>query len=911
MQSSELRRRFLSFFEEHEHRVRESASLLPAEPGLLFNIAGMVPFIPYFTGEDEPPAPRLTTAQKCLRTEDIDRVGSTRRHLTFFEMLGNFSFGDYFKEEAIRLAWDFMTEHVGLEADRLWISVFGGDEDRGLKPDLEAERLWREAAGVPEERILRFGPRENFWTMAETGPCGPCSEILYDQEGGATPDEARGIIEADGDRVLELWNLVFMQFDRDTAGEMTPLPQKNIDTGLGLERLAAVTQNASSNFDTDLFLPLVNRTRERAGLPPVGEAEGWSTHDAGYGPERVPVFPDRGIEGEEAWQHVRASRIVADHVRAASFLLAEGLLPGNEGRGYVLRRLIRRALRWGRRLGVHEPFLHELVPVVVDVMGEHYGELAEQQATVRESMQREEEQFLRTLDEGLQKLQVRLEELREAGSDGPAPMPGEEIFDLYETYGFPTEITREILEDAGIDYAEEEIEAARRAHREKSRSEMREDGEDLTEVLAGVPGTDFVGYDVLEAEAEVVALLDAQGDPVERLEPGEEGYVVLEQSPFYPEGGGQVGDRGTIGGFAVEDTQSHGEHIVHEGAAGDPLEVGRAVHACVDEAARRGAMRHHTATHLLQAALRAELGEGVMQDGSLVSPDTLRFDFTHPEPVDGPALERVEETVNDWIYRELPIRAEVMDREEAKRRGALAFFGEHYGDRVRVVEMGDVSLELCGGTHLDSTGEVGVFAITDETSVAAGVRRIQALAGEPAYRYLDDQRDRLNEVVRRLGVQRPRDVPRRLEEMQRRLDDYEEQLDRLRRQVGADRAARLAEEAEDVDGLAVVVETFEGTAPDTLKTMLDEVRARLERGVVLFVNRTDDAVQLLLGVADGEVEGVHAGEWVSELGEMLGGGGGGRPDFAEAGGSDPGRIPEVLDRFRAMVRERNASVSGH
>ncbi len=908
MRSSEIRRRFLDFFEDHDHTVRESASLLPAAPGLLFNIAGMVPFIPYFTGEDEPPAPRLTTSQKCLRTEDIERVGSTKRHLTFFELLGNFRFGDNFTRRAIRRAWTFMTEEMGLDKKRLWVTVFGGDEERGLEPDEEAEELWVDAAGVPPERVLRFGTKENFWSMAETGPCGPCSEILYDQQGGATPEEAERLIGAEEDRVLELWNLVFMQFNRDESGEMTPLPDKNIDTGLGLERLAAVMQNAHSNFDTDLFRPLIERTRERADLPPLEAAE-WTEYDTGP-PRRIPEFSDRGITGDQARDHLRATRIAADHVRAASFLLAEGLLPGNEGRGYVLRRLIRRALRWGRRLDLHEPFLHDLVPTVVDVMGEHYGELSENQERIRETMRGEEEQFLRTLEDGMQKLRVRIKEKKDQHGDIVPSLSGEEIFELYETYGFPIEITQEILDERGVDYDEDEIDRARQAHREKSRSEMGEGGEDLTEGLADVPETDFVGYDELEVEARIAALLDGEGEPVEHLPAGRKGCVVLDRTPFYPEGGGQVGDRGSIDGFEVEDTQSHGDRIVHRGSASEDLTVDDGVEARVDEQPRRAAMRHHTATHLLQAALRDELGDQVMQDGSLVAPGTLRFDFTYPEPVDGATLARVEETVNDWIYRELPIRAEVVEREEADRRGALAFFGEHYGQQVRVVEMGDVSLELCGGTHLENTEEVGVFTITDETSVAAGVRRIQALAGEPAYRHLEGQRDRLREIVGRLGVQRPEDAPRRIEEMQRRLEEYGDELERLRQREGSRRAERLAEEAEVIEGLAVVAEHFEGMAEDTLESMLDEVRDRLDRGVVLFVNEDGESVQLMLGVSQDAADEVHAGDWVGELGEMLGGGGGGRPDFARAGGSDPGRIHEVLDRFRTMVRERDAAVPG-
>ncbi|MFB6355391.1 MAG: alanine--tRNA ligase, partial [bacterium] len=632
MEASECRREFLDFFEENDHQIQDSAPLLPSDPELLFNIAGMVPFKPYFLGEDEPPSTRVTTSQKCIRTEDIENIGFTERHLTFFEMLGNFSFGDYFKTEAIKLAWAFLTNRLEIEESKLWISVFEGDEEQGLKPDTDAIEIWRNEVGIPEDRILKLGTAENFWAMGETGPCGPCSEIMYDLGGEPIPpDEVKQSILQGEDRFLELWNLVFMEFDRDEDGTLTPLPNQNIDTGMGLKRLAAVMQGEKTHFKTDLFQPIIRDTRELAELPSLDDASEYRD----VGETRVAEFPDQGIEGQQAVKQHRAQRIIADHMRSATFLLAEGLMPGNEGRGYVLRRLIRRAIRWGRSLGFDEPFLNELVPGVIDIMGDHYSELRDNQRRVQRRMEAEEEQFFRTLRKGLNQLRSVLDDKR----PGENRVSGEEVFELYETHGLPVEVTTDVLEDEGYEFDEDEIQEAREKHQQRSRGSWEGQWEQTDLPLKDFPETDFVGYEHFEVEAEIIGLFH-DGQQVDELESGCEGYLLLDRTPFYPEGGGQVGDRGRIGDFSVEDTQKKSDRIVHVGQSEGTVRVGETVTARVEESRRRSTMRHHTATHLLQSALRNELGDGVMQDGSLVDAHHLRFDFTHERRVTEEELQR-------------------------------------------------------------------------------------------------------------------------------------------------------------------------------------------------------------------------------------------------------------------------------
>ncbi len=877
MKADEIRRRFLDYFREQDHRVVDSDPLLPSDPDLLFTIAGMVPFKPYFLGEETPPHPRLTSSQKCLRTTDIEEVGRTDRHLTFFEMLGNFSFGDYFKAGAIEFGWEFLTERLDVDPDRLWITVFQGEEE--LPRDEESFDLWREAVGVPAERILELGSKENFWAMGETGPCGPCSEIHYDRESvDGDPGSVREAILSGDDRMVELWNLVFMQYNRSGSGDLEPLPDPCIDTGMGLERVASVLQGVPGPFETDLFQPLMESIRSRAEL-----------------------------DGTDLAPRQRASlRVVADHLRSVCFLLAEGLVPGNEGRGYVLRRLIRRAVLRGRDLDIRDVFLQDLVSTVQEVMGEAYPELHEQEDLIRQRLKNEEEQFLRTIDRGLSELEQRIERLKEEDRE---TMPGEEVFELYETHGFPVEMTRDLLREEGLDFDEGEVEEARERHRRESSSleEKTDKIFDGIKLMAlAEDETEFTGYDRLTDEAEVVGLFDEEGESVEELPPEAQGVVVLDRTPFYPEGGGQVGDRGSINGFEVKDTQQRQGLILHEGTATAGIKLGDTVEAEVKREHRRPTMRHHTATHLLQAALRREVGDEVMQDGSLVDPDHLRFDFTLTRGLTDDELKDVEEQVNEWIYDELPVRAEEMSRREADERGALAFFGEHYGEEVRVVEMGDVSVELCGGTHLDNTGELGLFTITNETAVSAGVRRIEARAGERAYQQLSRLRDQLEKITKQAGVQSPRELEDRLRSMRETIDEYEDRIEQLRHQQSSTGAEELLDRARKVGPAQVLLEEFDNFDQDALKQTLDRVKQRLDEGVVLFINRSDGAVQLLLGVTDGLTDVVDAGEWIRDLGDVIGGGGGGRSDFAQAGGSRVDRI----DDLRQMFEDRLESVLG-
>ncbi|MFB6226867.1 MAG: alanine--tRNA ligase, partial [bacterium] len=835
-----------------------------------------------------------TTAQKCIRTEDIDQVGQTARHLTFFEMLGNFSFGDYFKEEAIQYGWDFLVEEMDLNPDRLWITVFGGDDE--LDPDTEAEELWRQIDGVTDDRILHLGREENFWAMGKTGPCGPCSEILYDQESTSeTPETVKQMILDGEDRILELWNLVFMEFQRpEPDSELEPLPEKNIDTGLGLERLAAIKQGAESNFGTDLFVPLMDDVREMI--------------DRDF---NNPTEKSRG-------------RVIADHLRASSFLLSEGLLPGNEGRGYVLRRLIRRAHLRGRRLGLRKPFLAELVSTLIDIMGEHFNELVNQKSEIEQNLTTEEEQFQRILDQGLDELDDRIETLRK---NNETRMAGRDVFELYETHGLPIEMTKDVLDEEGITYNEDEIEQAREEHEERSRDETATDSSQKYD-FSGVPETEFTGYDELECESEIVALYDVEDhEPVQSVNLDHSKTIegVFDKTPFYAEGGGQSGDRGWINGeVTISNTTEHsGRHIhrielpkSYDGTV--TLEVGQSVTLQVEEDFRRGNMRHHTATHLLHHALRRELGDQVIQDGSALDDKSLRFDFTYNEALDDETLDRIEQSINEWIYREIPVETELMDRDEAEQEGALAFFGEHYGQQVRVVmmvdeddEAGPDSKEFCGGTHLANTAEVGLFTITNETAVAAGVRRIEARAGKSAYNYLKSKEKSLRSAAGEAGVQQYDRLDTRIEELLERISEQEKEIEKLRQKQSSAEAQDLLDRATTIGEITVVSEIFDDYDSDTLKHMLDELMNESDQVIALLAGRGDENVQLVLGVSESITDHFNAGDMIQDLGSIVGGGGGGRPDFAQAGGSRPNSLPEAIDRFQDMVEDVHAETAGH
>ncbi|MCL6522291.1 MAG: alanine--tRNA ligase [Firmicutes bacterium] len=872
LSSSEIRSRFLGYFERQGHTVVPSSPLVPQnDPTLLFTNAGMVQFKDVFLGNARLPFRRATTAQKCMRAggkhNDLENVGRTPRHHTFFEMLGNFSFGDYFKAEAIRFAWEFLTRELELDPERLWVTVYRDDD--------EAEQLWRSVAGVPAERIVRLGEKDNFWAMGDTGPCGPCSEIIYDRgEEHRCGAPACGVGLCDCDRWLEIWNLVFMQYDRDEAGVLHPLPKPSIDTGMGLERIASVLQQVDSNFDTDLFHPIIRRIEELSGR----------RYDRGVG-----GFP---------------FRVIADHARAGAFLIADGVLPSNEGRGYVLRRILRRAARFGRVLGLERPFLAEVAGTVVALMGDAYPELREREGFVREVIRREEERFLQTLEQGVRAFAELAERCR---AEGRAELRGEEAFLLYDTYGFPLDLMQDMAEEAGLGLDLAGFQAALERQRERARADRAarglRAGDAVAQLVADLPATRFLGYEGTEARARVLAVVVA-GEAPERVEEAEEGSevrVVLDQSPFYAEGGGQVGDTGWLlsdeARVRVTDTQEvgRGVHLHFGRVEAGTLRAGAELEARVDAQRRRAIMRNHSATHLLHKALKEILGEEATQAGSLVAPDRLRFDFTHEGPLDEETLRRVEERVNERILDALPASVQVLPLEEARKTGAIALFGEKYGERVRVVAMGDYSRELCGGTHVHNTAEIGSFKIVSESSIGAGLRRIEAVTGTGVVEYARLQERRLRETAELLRAPEE-EVPARVaalaEELrgtQRRLRELEEKLVRIA-------AERLLAQAETVAGVRVVRGELEGAGPEELRQASDWLRQRLGSGVVLLAARSDGKVQFVAAVtADLVARGFHAGRIVGAAARVAGGGGGGRPELAQAGG----RRPELLERALA------------
>ncbi len=849
-----LRQSFLDHFAAHGHTAVPSSPLVPErDPSLLFVNAGMVQFKDVFLGRETRPYARATSVQRCVRAggkhNDLDNVGYTARHHTFFEMLGNFSFGDYFKREAIGLAWGYLHDVLGLPVERLWVTVHRDDAD--------AARLWREEIGFPAERLVAIAGDDNFWAMGETGPCGPSTEIFYDHgEGVAGGPPGSGI---EGDRYVEIWNLVFMQYERDAAAALTPLPRPCVDTGMGLERIAAVLQGVVSNYEIDLFRTLLARAADTLGVRDEGQP---------------------------------SLRVIADHLRAATFLVSDGVLPGNEGRGYVLRRILRRAVRHGVKLGANAPFLHALVPAVVELMGAAYPGLATAEPTVREVLRAEEERFRLTLREGLALLETEL--ARSPGRE----LPGTVAFRLSDTYGFPLDLTQDVLRERGrtVDVAgfekalAEQRERARRASSFRAERVERDGARSL-----------FTGYESLVGEGIVLAVEGPDG-PAPVLEAGEEGRLVLDRTPFYPEGGGQVGDRGVIrapgGLFRVTDTQRRGETIVHLGRAEGPVRPGERVRAEVDEERRRALVRHHSATHLVHAALRRVLGEQVQQRGSLVVPERLRFDFTATHGLSGEERHRVEEDVTRAILDDLPSRVSVVSYAEARAAGALAFFGEKYGERVRTVGFGDVSLELCGGTHVARTGEIGGFKIVSEAPLAAGIRRLEAVAGLAALRWAEECEAVLLENARRLEVP-ALETPRRIEKLLAELRAQERRAAELERRLlegggGADLLARRVE----VGGVQVLAAPIEGVAPEALREAADRLRTRLgSPAVVLLATVVGARLRLLAAVTPGAPRGLSARALLAAVAPLAGARGGGRDDFAEAGGGEP----EALDRVLAAV----------
>ena len=865
MKSNELRRTFLDYFRERGHEVVPSSPLVPGnDPTLLFTNSGMVQFKDVFLGAERRAYSRATTAQRCVRAggkhNDLENVGYTARHHTFFEMLGNFSFGDYFKRDAIRYCWELLTGVLGLPPEKLWVTVYESDD--------EAARIWFDDVGIDPSRFTRCGEKDNFWAMGDTGPCGPCSEVFYDH-GPEVPGGPPGSPDEDGDRYVELWNLVFMQFNRDASGAMEPLPKPSVDTGMGLERAAAVLQGVHSNYETDLFRTLIDAAAEITGAGDPGD---------------------------------KSLRVVADHVRSCAFLVTDGVVPSNEGRGYVLRRIVRRAIRHGHRLGVGDPFFWRMVAALDAEMGDAYPELRRRRERVERVLRQEEEQFARTLDQGMRVLEDAID-----GLEGGV-IPGETVFRLYDTYGFPVDLTADVARERSLGVDLEEFERAMEGQRARARasSRFKVDGEAAIDVGGA---SAFTGYDRLDGKAAIVALL-RDGREVERLDPEEEGWVVLDETPFYAESGGQVGDRGRLVaggiGFEITDTQRHGDAIVHVGVVtGGALSVGAVVEAHVDAEARRATARNHSATHLLHAALRAVLGEHVQQKGSLVAPDRLRFDFSHYEPVTREEIRRIESLVSSWILGNDEACTEIMPLDEAKRSGAVALFGERYDDPVRVLSFGGYSVELCGGTHVSRAGDVGLFKIVSEGGIAAGVRRIVALTGEEALAWVHSMEDRIGRIAGSMKADADT-VADRVEAMLARNRALERDLERLKARVAASRGDDLAAQAVDVDGLKVLAAKIDGADPKALRETVDRLKSRLGSAAVVLATVKAEKVALVAGVTNDYTDRIEAGMLANHVARQVGGRGGGRPELAQAGGNDPSRVDQAIRSVAGWVREQLA-----
>jgi len=876
MKSNEIRRIFVEFFAERGHLHVPSSSLVPHnDPTVLLTTAGMQQMTPYFLGLERPPSIRMTSIQKCFRTVDIDEVGD-EEHLTFFEMLGNFSVGDYFKAEAISWAWELLTERFGIPRERLRPSVHRNDEF--------AFAYWRDEIGIPEHLIARLGDEHNWWgPVGATGPNGPDSEIFYDRGeelGCGRPDCGPGCDHCN--RFLEIWNLVFMEFYKEEDGSQRPLPRKNIDTGMGLERISMVLQGVGSVFETDLYMPVLLKAAELAG---------------------VQYRQDPKVD--------RSLRVIADHSRAVTFLIGDGVFPGNEGRSYVLRRVLRRAVRHGRLIGIDRPFLTEVADVVIDMFAEHYPNLRDQRDRIRQVIRHEEEHFGRTLATGIGRFETLAADLQ---ARGETVVPGAEAFRLYDTYGFPYELTEELARDAGLTVDREGFDRAMAAQREQSRASaaiFSDEARARAALYANLTSkpTVFLGYETTEATGTVVAILGAQATE-ESAEAGDRVEVVLDQTPFYAEGGGQVGDTGTIqtdtGVFDVEDTQRPAPGvIVHRGVVREGyIQVGQTAEARVDAQRRADIRRNHTATHLLHTALRRVLGEHVQQAGSLVAPDRLRFDFTSLEPVGAAALREVQEIVNQQILADTPVQAEIKPYQEAIAEGAIALFGEKYGDTVRVITIPSFSKELCGGTHVTHTGEIGLFVITEESSVASGVRRVEALTGRAAAEYALRLQETSQRLVRDLHVPLE-ELPAQVAALQERLREREREIERLRVELASVQIGDLIEKAVTVDGTRVLAARVEAPNRDTLLQMGDRLRDKLASGVVVLGAVIDDRPALLAMVTRDLVQrGVDAGKLIREITPVVGGRGGGRPELAQGGGTDPSRLDAALETARSVVERQ-------
>ncbi|WP_455425525.1 alanine--tRNA ligase [Dryocola sp. LX212] len=867
--TAEIRQAFLDFFHSKGHQVVASSSLVPNnDPTLLFTNAGMNQFKDVFLGLDKRNYSRATTSQRCVRAggkhNDLENVGYTARHHTFFEMLGNFSFGDYFKHDAINFAWELLTgeQWFNLPKERLWVTVYETDD--------EAFEIWEKEVGVPRERIIRIGDNkgaayasDNFWQMGDTGPCGPCTEIFFDHGDhiwGGPPGSA----EEDGDRYIEIWNIVFMQFNRQQDGTMLPLPKPSVDTGMGLERIAAVLQHVNSNYEIDLFSKLIQSVANVTGATDLTS---------------------------------KSLRVIADHIRSCAFLIADGVTPSNEGRGYVLRRIIRRAIRHGNMLGAKDTFFYKLVGPLVEVMGSAGDELKGQQALVEQVLKTEEEQFARTLERGLALLDEELANLKGDTLDG------ETAFRLYDTYGFPVDLTADVCRERNLKVDEAGFEAAMEEQRRRARESSGFGADYNSMIRVDTPST-FKGYDHLDLTAKVTALF-VDGKAVEQISAAQDAVVVLNETPFYGESGGQVGDKGAIKGngidFTVSDTQKYGQAIGHLGKlASGVLKVGDSVKAEVDEERRARIRLNHSATHLLHAALRQVLGTHVAQKGSLVNDKGLRFDFSHFEAMKPSEVRAVEDIVNAQIRRNLPVETNVMDLEAAKAKGAMALFGEKYDDHVRVLSMGDFSTELCGGTHANRTGDIGLFRIVAESGTAAGVRRIEAVTGEGALSSLHAQSDQLHEIAHLLKGD-SQNLNEKVRSVLERTRQLEKELQQLKEQQASQESANLSSKATEVKGVKLLVSELSNVEPKMLRTMVDDLKNQLGSAVIVLATVSEGKVSLIAGVSKDVTDRVKAGELVGMVAQQVGGKGGGRPDMAQAGGTDAQALPGALSGIEAWV----------
>lgn len=876
MTGRQIREQFLKYFEEHGHTIVASSGLVPKDdPTLLFTNSGMVQFKNCFLGLEDRGYTRAASSQKSVRAggkhNDLENVGFTARHHTFFEMLGNFSFGDYFKKESIAWGWEFLTEKMGLPKEKLWVTIYQDDD--------EAFEIWNKTMGVPAERIVRMGMDSNFWMMGETGPCGPCSEILYDQGTDVGCGRSECSVHCDCDRHLELWNHVFTQFDRDTNGVFNPLPNPSIDTGMGLERLTAVIQGVRSNYDSDLFMPIIRFMEKISGKT--------------YG-----ANPDSDV----------SIRVIADHSRAVTFLIGDGVLPSNEGRGYVLRRILRRAARHGKLLGLDKPFLNEVVSVVVGIMKDAYPDLIDKESFIRKVVVNEEQRFIETLDSGLKILSEEVSALKKTGV---TVVPGEVVFKLYDTFGFPVDLTADIVKRDGLTLDQDGFGKAMEAQRERARESWKGSGEQAVadsylKLAASGISTEFIGYRGVTESASRITAIFKKDVEVEGLAEGEKAEIFVEETPFYGEKGGQVGDTGVIEGdgflFEVWETQRPLDNLIsHIGKLKQGvLKIGDAVELKVDRDVRQAIEAHHSGTHVLNAALRKTLGDHVKQSGSFVNPEHLRFDFTHFSRIEDAEMDAIETIANEYIRRNAEVGTQVLPREEAMKTGACAVFDEKYSDSVRVVQMGDFSMELCGGTHVNKTGDIGLLKVIGESSIAAGVRRIEAVAGQEALKYVKAVESELKKAASILKVS-PMEVSDRLDKMQKHQRDMEKEIETLKTKLASKDLSQLYEKIREIKGVRMLAVSVDTDDVKTLRDVGDKLRDKIQSGIILIGSKAGDKAMLLCLVTKDLTKKYHAGNIIKEIAPIVGGSGGGRPDMAQAGGTKPENLQQALERLEQII----------